>query len=95
MKCSGENVILRGIFHVVSSFPLHFMLYRVILDCFSNSVRRLCTAILHNVHCTAVLCLRCVAQRQIYTLFQLSPQECYHLQNFLKGGSICEKEEPE
>ena len=26
MKCSGENVILRGIFHVVSCFLLHFML---------------------------------------------------------------------
>ena len=26
MKCSGENVILRGIVHVVSCFPLHFML---------------------------------------------------------------------
>ena len=25
MKFSGENVILRGIFHVVSDFPLHFM----------------------------------------------------------------------
>ena len=24
MKCSGENVILRGIFHAVSCFPLHF-----------------------------------------------------------------------
>ena len=23
MKCSEENVILRGIFHVVSGFPLH------------------------------------------------------------------------
>ena len=38
IKCGGENVILRGIFHVVSGFPLHFMLYRVNLDCFSNSV---------------------------------------------------------
>ena len=28
MKCSGENVIPRGIFHAVSCFPLHFMLYR-------------------------------------------------------------------
>ena len=27
MKCSGENAILRGIFHVVSCFPLHFMLH--------------------------------------------------------------------
>ena len=26
MKCSGENVILRRIFHVVSCFPLHYML---------------------------------------------------------------------
>ena len=25
MKCSGDNVILHGIFHVVSGFPLHFM----------------------------------------------------------------------
>ena len=25
MKCIGENVILRGIVHVVSGFPLHFM----------------------------------------------------------------------
>ena len=38
MKCSGENVILRGIFHVVSRFPLLFMLYRGNLDCFSNNV---------------------------------------------------------
>ena len=28
MKCSRENVTLRGIFHVLSRFPLHFMLYR-------------------------------------------------------------------
>ena len=27
MKCSGNNVILRGIVHVVSCFPLYFMLY--------------------------------------------------------------------
>ena len=39
MKCSGENVILRGIFHVVRvyDFPQHFMLNRGNLDCFSNS----------------------------------------------------------
>ena len=37
MKCSVENVILCGIFHVVSGFLLHFMLYRGNLDCFSNS----------------------------------------------------------
>ena len=38
MKCCGKNVILRGIFHVLSGFPLHFMLYRGNADCFSNSV---------------------------------------------------------
>ena len=38
MKCSGENVILRGIVHAVSGFPLHFMFYRGNLDCFSNRV---------------------------------------------------------
>ena len=37
MKCSGVNVILRGIFHVVSRFPQHFKLYRGKLDYFSNS----------------------------------------------------------
>ena len=38
MKCSGENVKLRGIFHVVSCFPLHFMLFRENLDYFLNRV---------------------------------------------------------
>ena len=38
MKSSGDNVILRGIVHVESRFPLHFMLYRENWDCFSNSV---------------------------------------------------------
>ena len=41
MKCSRENVILRGMLHVVSGFPLHFMLNRGNLDCFSNSVQKL------------------------------------------------------
>ena len=38
MKCSGENVILRGIIQVVSGLSLHFMFYRWNLDCFSNRV---------------------------------------------------------
>ena len=38
MKCSGENVILCGLFHVVSCFTLHFILYRGNLDYFSDSV---------------------------------------------------------
>ena len=38
MKCSEENVILRGIFYVASCFPLHFKLYRENLDYFSDSV---------------------------------------------------------
>ena len=42
MKCSGENVILRGIFHIhiISRFPLHFMLYRGNFDYFLDSVER-------------------------------------------------------
>ena len=36
MKCSGENLILRGIVHVVSGFPLHFMFYRRNLNCSST-----------------------------------------------------------
>ena len=39
MKCSGENVLLSGIFHVLSCFPLHLMLYRGNLDYLSNSAR--------------------------------------------------------
>ena len=38
MKCIGGSVILRGKFHVVSGFPLHFKLYLGNFDCFSNSV---------------------------------------------------------
>ena len=38
MKCSGDNLIQREIVHVVSCFPLHFMLYRGYLDYFSDSV---------------------------------------------------------
>ena len=37
-KCSGENVILGGIVHLVSCFPLNFMLYRGNLDYLSDSV---------------------------------------------------------
>ena len=38
MKCSGENMLLRGIIHEVSGFQIHFMLYRGNLDYISNSV---------------------------------------------------------
>ena len=37
MKCSWEYVILRGIFHVVSPFHIHFMLHRGSLDYFWDS----------------------------------------------------------
>ena len=40
--CSGENLKLRGIFHVVSCFHLLFMLCRGNLDCFSNSDMSYC-----------------------------------------------------
>ena len=39
MKCSAENVILRGIFNVLSCIPLHFMLYHGNLDYFSDSAQ--------------------------------------------------------
>ena len=32
MKCSRENLILCGLFHLVSRFPLHFLLYRGNMD---------------------------------------------------------------
>ena len=32
-------MILRGIFHIVSRFPLHFMLYRVNLDYFLDRIK--------------------------------------------------------
>ena len=38
MKCSGGNVILHVQLYIVSSFSLHFLLYRGNLDCYSNSV---------------------------------------------------------
>ena len=41
IKCSGEKVILPGIIHVVSSFLLHFILYRGNVDYVLDSV--LCT----------------------------------------------------
>ena len=34
MKCCVENEILRGIFRVVSRFPLHFVFYLENLDYF-------------------------------------------------------------
>ena len=66
---SVENVILRGIFYVVSRFPLHFMLYRGNFDYFfdvyiysiSELHSRAGLATSHNVttrHCnkTVVTC---------------------------------------
>ena len=38
MKCSGVNEILSGIFHVVSRFPLHFILFRGNFDYFLDNV---------------------------------------------------------
>ena len=64
MKCSGENVILRGIFHEVSCFPLHFMLYRenwitlrtvqCSYSCWRNDFLKscFCLHILYSVQCT-------------------------------------------
>ena len=58
MKCSRETVILRGIFHVVSRFPLHFMLNHENLDYFSNSVDGLCVASLCSLASLSRLILR-------------------------------------
>ena len=41
MKWSGKNEILRGKFHVVSPFPLHFMLFRGNFDYFLDSVEHI------------------------------------------------------
>ena len=51
MKYSRENVILRGLFHVVSGFLLHFMLYHGNLDFFSNSVGKRSTQNNEKVRC--------------------------------------------
>ena len=41
IKCGGKNMILCGQVHLVSCFPLHFMLYRGNFDYFSDSVQRM------------------------------------------------------
>ena len=45
MECSGENLTLRGIVHVVSCFLLHFMLYR---RNFGHCTTIYCTAFLQD-----------------------------------------------
>ena len=57
MKCSGENVILRGIFHVGSRFSLLFMLYRLNLDSFLYSQNSLSLSQLQNLFSSFVLCI--------------------------------------
>ena len=54
MKCSGENVKIRGIFHVLSCFPLYFILYRRNFDHFSDSVHVHCTVHGH-AHCAVAV----------------------------------------
>ena len=49
MKCSGENVIICGIFSVGSCFSQHFMLYRGNFDCLSNSDSSLYSYMLRSV----------------------------------------------
>ena len=48
MKCSGVNMILNGIFDVVSCFPLHIMLYRGNLDYFLDSVKYIKQSLIWN-----------------------------------------------
>ena len=80
MKCSGENVILGGIVHVVSGFPLHFMLYRGNFDCFSNrvgwedvNIMATC-AVMHIVHKNRVV------QNPVLTTFVIAYLN--HAENF-------------
>ena len=40
MKCSKKNVKLRGIFHVVSCFPLYFLLYHGNLNNFLGGLKK-------------------------------------------------------
>ena len=63
---SEENVILRGIFHVVSRFPLRFMLYRDNLDCFFNS-----DLILQYINNTEYVSLRFT----LYSILKLPAQK--------------------
>ena len=44
-------MILRGIFHVLSRFPLHFMLYRGNLDYLSNSVEHVLYYVRDSIGC--------------------------------------------
>ena len=59
MKCSGENEILRGIFHVVSRFPLHLHLH-VTVQCtvyrgnFDYFLESAVTAELASAHCSTL-----------------------------------------
>ena len=88
MKCSGENVILRGIFHVVSRFPLHFMFYRGNFDFFSNSelpmrdVLFLLINILQGVKSPVLPLAGAAVESQLVT--QLDQQVLFHL-FFLRG----------
>ena len=91
MKCSGENVIHRGIFHVVSCFPLHFMLYCGNLDNFSDRVY----VIMYTVQCALLQCCSNADLLLIFPAIITSPENekllnkkrtingPYHLLSFL------------
>ena len=68
MKCSWENVILRGIFHVVSSFPLHFILYRGNFDSLLDSVPHMQTINLRPEHCVVHALLK-ISKSHILLIF--------------------------
>ena len=55
MKCSRDKGILGGIVHVVSCFPLHFMLYRGNFDYFSDSVVGLFTLLYSSLNIVSLL----------------------------------------
>ena len=49
MKCSEENEILHGIFHVVFRYTLHFMLYCGNFDYFLDSVEVITLCIIPSI----------------------------------------------
>ena len=64
-------MILRGIFHIVSRFPLHFMLYRVNLDYFLDRIKfdsvpsySTTLGIVYTMYCTMYCTLYCIFKKK-------------------------------
>ena len=85
-KFSGDNEKLRGIFHVVSRYTLHFALYRVNLDSFWT--QRTCNELYDMKVMLFALHLPNLQTRILYTFVQLcSVIELGHRKKFLVKNS--------